>query len=909
MVTGDAVNVAARLEAAAAPGRDPAGRRDLRSGARTVRSSRSAPLTLKGKSEPVPAWRLVDGRLGTSRQARPQDAPLVGRRRPLRLLDDAFREAVEERVCHLFTVLGVAGVGKSRLVDEFVASLGDEAPVATGRCLAYGSGITYWPVAEALRSGLAFAEAAPDGAGRTGPWIRWRASRTRERITAAIGNLLGSNEAPVDQDELFWAVRRTFEALARPPARSRPRRHPLGRAHVPRPRRSHGRLDSRCSDPADRDGPAGAAREAAPAGAAASARRRRSSWRPLSEVESDELVAEPPGPRELPAELRTRIEPGGRGQPAVRRGSCSRSSSTTGSRRADDGWAAVGDLRDLAMPPTIQALLAARLDSLGDEERTVIEQRRGRGQDLPPRCGDEPGPRADAGQGPRAAGRPGANGAGAPDEAAFAGEEAYRFRHLLIRDAAYQSLAKQTRSELHERFAAWLERMAADRAVQFDEIIAYHLEQAYRYRIELGPPDDAARALALHAGGLLAGAGERAHRRGDIRATIDLLTRATDLLPGEVARGRRLAYYLGNALFEGGDAQASDELLSRAIAEADAVGDEGAGALAAVVRVGVRSSTRSTEQAELVREFEHLAPILERTGDQAGARLARAGAAFALFASGRAAEAAKRAAALVDLGPSDEQWYRTALVTRNVSLMWGPTPVEDAIAVVEAQVQQDPASPSAFGAMLGLARLRVLQGRFADARDPLARARDGWEQLGNRHYLAAIGETEGNIDRFMGDLESATRAHLGAFQAMRATGDLAFASTQAAAAAAVLLDKGDLDEALRFATISVDTSSADDVMSQAGGRAIQARVLASRGEHDAAEALAREAETIIGATDYLHMHGDVVEHLAHVLHDAGRTADAAEAARRARDLYERKGATFLVERIDRLIREWERLPG
>jgi ATP/maltotriose-dependent transcriptional regulator MalT len=202
-----------------------------------------------------------------------------------------------------------------------------------------------------------------------------------------------------------------------------------------------------------------------------------------------------------------------------------------------------------------------------------------------------------------------------------------------------------------------------------------------------------------------------------------------------------------------------------------------------------------------------------------------------------------------------------------------------------------------------------MQGRFADARDLLARARDGWEQLGNRHYLAAVAETEGVVNHLMGDLESAARAHIEAFEAMRATGDLSFASTQAVGAGAVMLDKDDLDEAWRFATIGVDTSSSDDVISQAVGRAIQARVLARRGEHDAAEALAREAEAIIGATDYLVSRADIGRHLAHVLHDAGRTDDAVEAAQRARGLYDRKGATFFVERIDRLIREWEGEPG
>ncbi len=117
-----------------------------------------------------------------------------------------------------------------------------------------------------------------------------------------------------------------------------------------------------------------------------------------------------------------------------------------------------------------------------------------------------------------------------PDQASFAGEEAYRFRHLLIRDAAYQALAKQTRSELHERFAAWLERVASERLAEYEEIIAYHLEQAYRYRTELGPPDAAAMERP-GSGTLLARACRRAEGRGDIAATVELLQRAIGLLP------------------------------------------------------------------------------------------------------------------------------------------------------------------------------------------------------------------------------------------------------------------------------------------------------------------------------------------------------------------------------------------
>jgi tetratricopeptide (TPR) repeat protein len=237
--------------------------------------------------------------------------------------------------------------------------------------------------------------------------------------------------------------------------------------------------------------------------------------------------------------------------------------------------------------------------------------------------------------------------------------------------------------------------------------------------------------------------------------------------------------------------------------------------------------------------------------------------------------------------------------------MWGPAPVEEAIAVIEAHVAESPGSPTAYGAMRGMARIRTLQGRFTEARELLARAKAGWEELGNRHHLATMRQAEGFIDLLTGDLESAARANIEAYEAMRATGDQAYASTHAVETAEALLGLGDLEEAWRYATIARDTSSADDVMSQAGGRAMQARVLARRRDQDAAEALAREAEAIIGATDYLPVQGDVLWHLAHVLHDGGKTDAALQAIRLARDRYDRKGATFFVERVDRQIAAWE----
>ena len=898
IVTGDAVNVAARLEAAAAPG-------EILLGAETYALVRDAvlteavkPLALKGKSEPVPAWRLTSVSDAVGRHSRPSDAPLVGRQRPLRHLEDAFHEATEERICHLFTIVGAAGVGKSRVVEEFIGSLGEQARVASGRCLAYGQGITYWPVAEAIRKGAGIAQGdAPEAA----------VARLRElfgaepeaaRVAAIVGGLLGIQDSPPAPDEIFSAIRKTFEALAR----SRPLVLVFDDIHW-----GEATFLDLIEHIADwtRDAPI-----LLIAMARAEFLERRPTWgggkrwtttmslEPLSEVESQELVTSLLGRAELPPEFRHHISQAAEGNPLFVEELLGKLIDDGFLVRSNGGWAAPGDPRQLALPPTIQALLAARLDGLGNEERTVIERAAVEGKVFHRGAVTELTPEPIRGHVRDRLATLMRMELVRPDQASFAGEEAYRFRHLLIRDAAYQALAKQTRSELHERFAAWLERVASERLAEYEEIIAYHLEQAYRYRIELGPPDDQVRALAERAGMLLADAGERADARNDVSATVDLFGRAAELLP-DAPRRRRLLPRLADRVYEAGDAARAERIVSDAIADADRAGDEAAGAHARLIQSFVYGSTRSTEMSESLEEAERLGAILDRVGDEAGAHLAEGWAAFLLFAMGRAGEAARRAGALVDLGPGDEAWRRQARQSRGASLVWGPVPVEEAIAAIEEY-----AGPGDPGQFRGVSRLRVLQGRFAEARELNAKARARFEDLGNHHQLMSLRANEGEVEYHVGNPDEGARLIREAYDGLTATGDRAFASTIAVTLGEVLFDLKRDDEAWEFGRVGRETSSSDDVMSQAAGRAVQARVLSRRGDHQAAEQLAREAVAILGQTDYLDIHAQALVHLAHVLHEAGNSDDALDSAREALALYERKGATYFMEGTRRLIEGW-----
>jgi tetratricopeptide (TPR) repeat protein len=271
---------------------------------------------------------------------------------------------------------------------------------------------------------------------------------------------------------------------------------------------------------------------------------------------------------------------------------------------------------------------------------------------------------------------------------------------------------------------------------------------------------------------------------------------------------------------------------------------------------------------------------------------------------GRAGEATLRAKALVELGNGDEMWQREARAARGISLVFGPTPAEDVIAVLQTLVEDTQGASWSMGAHRGIGRMRALQGRLDEAGEHIAIAGAAWEELGNRQQMASTSGLRGIVEHLAGNHAEAARLIRENYDGLIAIGDRSYASTVAVELGNVLLDLPDDEEAWRFGTIARETSSSDDVISQAGGRAVQARVLSRRGDHDAAEALAREAAAIIGQTDYLDQHGEILVHLAQVLHEAGKDHDAVTALREATALYEQKGATFFVERTRRLIDRW-----
>jgi class 3 adenylate cyclase len=563
LVTGDAVNVAARLEQAAESGEILIGEqtRLLARGAIEVESVER--LALKGKANPLPAHRLLQVVEGASAFERRLDAPLVGRDDELAKLRAAFEAAVSERRCRLVTVLGPPGIGKSRLARELQAALAAEATVLFGRCLPYGEGITYWPLVEIFREAGAedeLAAALTVGAPEEISWSVRKAfeQRSQERPLALV------------IDDIHWAEATLLDLIEH--LADWTRDAPLLLLCLARPEL----LD-------ERPGWGG----------------RPIMLEPLSESESDRLIEELLGGSRLEQDSHARIRAAAEGNPLF----------------VEQLLAMLVEGGDSErVPPTIHALLDARIDALPADERDLVERASVVGLEfeweaLAVLASDSRRP------------------PGAPLAALVRKEliqphgvldDTFRFRHILIRDAAYERVPKMLRSELHERIADWL----GSRGEEFDEIVGYHLEQAYRCVIELGPATDRARALAKRPAERLGASGWRANARGDARAAANLLDRATSLLPADDPQRLNLLPSLGRALRDAAQMGRAESVLSEAVARGQAAGERVVVADAAVALFDLRFQRTTVGREEVVRGIDSAILVFNESGDEAG--LARA---------------------------------------------------------------------------------------------------------------------------------------------------------------------------------------------------------------------------------------------------------------------------------------------
>ena len=905
LVTGDAVNVAARLEQLSGAGEILIGELTYRLVTDAVTAEPVEPLEAKGRQNRVAAYRLLEVVPGAEGRARSHDRPLVGRSNELELLRDSFARATRDRAFHLITVLGGPGVGKSRLVEEFLTGLEEGATVARGRCLSYGDGITYWPLSEAVRQAVAPSPSSDDVRAALATAVEGEPAA--DRVVQLVGEAIGVEETSATTEETFWGFRKLFEALAR--------QVPLVLVLD----------DIQWGEPTFLDlveHLADLTRDASvylicmarpelldvrPAWAGGKLNATTFLLEPLDESETRDLLSNLVG-GELPSEVAAKISVAAEGNPLFVEEMVGMLVDDGVLARSNGGWAVTGDLAAVEVPPTIRALLAARLDRLPDYERAVLERAAIEGQVFHAGAVTEL-VRAEA-----------ATGVGAslvslvrreflrPEQALLVGEEAFRFRHLLIRDAAYDALPKATRAELHERLAGWLEAKVGARAHEYAEILGYHLERAHGYRLELSPGDPRAVTLAARAGRWLAEAGRRALGRRDLPAASSLLGRAADLLPSRDPARVGLLPDLAAVLAGTGNLADARRVLEEAVEAAVEIGDERTEWRARIQRTWWEmQSGQIAPVVDTEPQIRAAIAALERLGDEYG--LASAWRIVGdvhntlgqteewLVSLDKAFDYARRS------GNRQEEVVTLAII--GGAMFFGLTPAAEGIARLTAlrnEVADDPLLEAQV--LRALAGFVAMDGQLDEGRRLLAQAREVVADFGFRWLLAGISFLSGSLEMYAGDLQAAEREYGYGIETYDAMGEAGRASTLTANLADVLYRQGRLDEADELALRAAALAAEDDVATQMVVRSVRGRVLARKGSTAAGEQLVREAWEIAEPTQFLNNKAGAAEAVAEVLSLAGKKEESAVYLRRALELREQKGNRIMAdrtrERLERL---------
>ncbi|MFZ1880444.1 MAG: adenylate/guanylate cyclase domain-containing protein [Gaiellaceae bacterium] len=889
LVTGDAVNVAARLEQAAGDTETLLGELTYKLVAHAVDAEPVEPLTLKGKAEPVPAYKLVR----THAQAAPavhSRHALLGRSAELETLLGELDAATQTGMPRSVLLLGEAGVGKTRLLDELADRAVPESYVLRGRCLSYGEGITFWPMVEAIRTGAGIVDS--DDAATALEKIEALAGHAEAGVVDRVGSLMGLSETTFPLPEIFWGFRRLLEVLSS----RRPVLLLIEDLHWAEST-LHDFLESMATCDAG---------VLILCAARTEVLERRPELAEQQTVRLDRLGADETrnlieswldGPVDTVG--LERIVEASSGNPLF-------AQQLVFMLRDEGLLVRDGEIWKLAslpsdwMPPTIHALLSARIDRLEREDRSVLDPAAVVGHIFPLAAIAELADGLD------------------PERVAARADELTRtqilqteperdgidfraFHHIFIRDSVYESLLKRQRASLHERFVEWADRVNGDRKVEFEEILGYHLEQAHRFLSELAPADDHVRLLGIDAARRLASAGRRAFVRGDMPAAANLLRRALTVLPADAVERFELAPDCGEALMQIGDFEAAEALLAQA--ETDAV-ERREAALAGGARI-VRQLIKLLSGAEgdwsddARATAEEVIATASDNGDEA--TLARAYRLLA-WVDGKACQ---YGAAATSLGlaieharaAGDVRQERRALTAYALTSAQGPTPVAEAIERCAEVAERVAGDRQAEAAVLCLvANLEAMRGDFELSRTLSAQSRRLFEELGLRVEAASMVLESSQVELLAGNPAEAERELRRGFVVLEELRERYLLSTLSGLLARALWAQGRPDEAEDMTALAEELSDPDDIDAQVHWRSVQAKILAQRGQADEAEALIRSAVELLEPTDAVLLKMEAYVDLAEVLTLLARDG-AGAAFSRARALAAEKGGELLVARV------------
>ena len=801
------------------------------------------------------------------------------------------------RRCRLVTVVGEAGVGKSRLIDEFVRSVQERATVLRGRCLPYGDGITFWPLAEAVRQAAGIVERDTIDVAQA----KLGALTSDDEVAARVGSAIGLVPTQFPVEELMWGARRLLENLAR----QRPlvmlfedvhwaERTFLDLVEQVLAGAEDASLLVLCSTrnelvqrlPEWSTGPGAS----------------RIELERLSDEETAAVTGHLLGSAGLDDTVQARIAEAAEGNPLFVEQLLSMFIDEGLIRFEDGRWCAATDIDHVAVPPTIQALLATRLDHLDGDERAALEPASVVGhlfvtdavRHLVP---DQLRENLDARLGSLTEKQ-----LVHPDLSRPLEEEAYRFHHILIRDTAYEGILKRARATYHEHFVEWADSVNREGATEYEEILGYHLEQAHRYLSELGPLDDDGRALGADGSRRLAAAGRRAFGRGDVRAAANLLGRAIDLLPEDALERLELAPEHGEALLQTGRFVEAERILETAVALSKRAGADRIAAHASLVRllVHLRSGGAERWRDEAAETIAEAMAVFQAAGDDAG--MAKSWRLLAWTHGtachfGLAAEASENAVQHARAA-GDLRQQTQAATAYAAAAVFGPTPVPEAIERCERIIAEVSGDRHSEGILLALlSSLKAMQGSFDEARELVGRGRAMLEELGLGVRVARAAQEAWRVEMYAGDVIAAEAELRQAHDLLVSLGEKYLLSTISGLLGQTLYVHGRFEDVEPLGRLAKDLATEDDVDTQALWRSVLAKIAARQGSFDEAQSLINEALEILAPTDAVLLRYGTLLDLAEVHRLAGREDHARAALEEALELAVLKQSPVMIAEV------------
>jgi class 3 adenylate cyclase/tetratricopeptide (TPR) repeat protein len=850
--TGEAVNVAARLQQAAAPGEILIGESAHRLTAGRIEAESAGPLELRGFRNPIAAYRAIAVRDGQPHAK--VSAPFVGRLSELDLLENTLARTIRDRRPHVFTVYGEPGVGKSRLIREFLAGV-EGTTILSGRALPYGEGVTYWPLAEMVKSAAGITDDDPMETAKQ-KLIECCGDEAIAELLGLASGVMEAVEGERGAPEIAWAAREFADELAdvQPLIMVFEDIHwaeePLLELidHLAQWVRERALLILCLARPELLD--------VRPGWGGGRVRSTAIELEPLGRDDSEALADALLEEHQVSGNIRARLLDKAEGNPLFVEETV---------RMLLEQGADGGD----RIPDSLQAMIGARIDRLPAGAKIVLQRGSVIGRTFWAGAIDHLSPEYDADELEDLLDDLLLRDLVTREErSTIGGEAAYRFKHVLIREVAYGGLSKSGRAEYHTRFAEWL-REKADKEVI--EIRAYHLDQACLLYAELDghPPEELARTAAK----ALASAGKRALALESNLSARKLLLRSVEL---ESTLGRR--FLAARAAWQLGDLPVVRDEMTVLVAEAAAEGDRAiqSRALTALSEVAasldgelVRAAELADEALEVVEADDHdgrfraldrRARVARWAGREAEAEEYLQQALEAARAAARKDHEARAALQLAGIYVSRMEEDKAApLIDRALAL------AEESGSIV--------ARASAAQSKGGLHRVRR---QYEEAEGWLTKALDLYRETASvpeiawtSRQLAQVAWETGNPAK----AEKLFRESIRLLAPMKERGTLCESQRLLAQ---LLLAEGRIDEAEKFALAARETVSAEDVTSRATTRVALAQVRAAQGRYEEADTLFAEAAEIIGSSEHCRILLDVLPPYADFLRGLERDAEAAE---------------------------------